>query len=113
MSEAGKIIKYLRKRIPTFECIPGCSDCCGPISFSKWEWAQISDKREASSLTCPYVTKEGCVIYSQRPIMCRLFGTVPKMLCPHGCRPKKMLSSKKDRELFILYLKLIKSEEAQ
>lgn len=109
MSQA-KVIKYLRKQIPGFKCEPGCSDCCGVVPFSKWEWGQITDKRKAESLSCPYITKEGCAIYSQRPIMCRLFGTVPEMLCPYGNRPVKMLSSNKGRELLMIYKNLILKE---
>lgn len=107
MRSPAKIIKYIRKQIPSFECIPGCHDCCGPVPFSKWEWSQIGDKREVISLDCPYMTKEGCAIYSQRPILCRLFGTVSRMECPYGCKPSKLLSVKKEKELMVLYSKIM------
>jgi len=107
MNEPAKIIKYIRKRIPVFECILGCTDCCGPVPFSKWGWSQIRDKRDATSIICPYVTEVGCAIYSQRPILCRLFGTVFGMRCPHGRGPKNLLSSERERELMALYSKIM------
>ena len=80
----AKTIKYLRKQIPAFKCKEGCTDCCGPVPFSKWEWAQIKDQRLAKGITCPYASGAGCEIYEDKPIICRLMGTVPKLKCPHG-----------------------------
>ena len=99
MSRAGKIIKSIRKKIPTFKCIEGCTDCCGPVVFTKWEWSRIKDKRKATSIHCPYIGENGCDIYEDRPILCRLYGTVQGMECPKGCRPTKMLSDKKGKEI--------------
>jgi Fe-S-cluster containining protein len=28
-----------------------------------------------------------CRVYDRRPLICRLFGMVKAMRCPHGCRP--------------------------
>lgn len=103
----AKVIKYLRKQIPIFKCVPGCHACCGPVPFSRWEWDRVVDKRKALDLSCPYISEEGCAIYSQRPIMCRLFGAVPEMKCLHGCTPLKMLSSEKGRKLLVVYKSLI------
>ena len=91
-----KVHKQLYAQIPSFECIAGCNDCCGVVPFSKWEWKRLREKRITSDLDCPYINGAGrCDIYSKRPLMCRLFGTVdhPKMLCPHGCRPKVLLGN--------------------
>jgi Fe-S-cluster containining protein len=103
----AKTIKYLRKQIPSFKCKPGCTDCCGVIIFSRWEWEQIEDKRVATSLTCPYACKEGCEIYEQRPILCRLYGTVQGMKCPHGCGSDRMLPRKKEEEIMVKYNRII------
>lgn len=104
----GNVIKTLRKLIPDMECKPGCNECCGPIVFSKWEWTQITDKRKASDINCPYVGKNGCDIYSDRPILCRLFGTVKKMKCPHGCKPKRMLNLKQEASIIRQYGRLFR-----
>lgn len=63
-----------------------------------------------SSIYCLYISDDGSVIYSDRPIMCRLFGVVPEMVCPMGCKPTKMLSSKKGKKLLSLYRKLVLEE---
>ena len=89
----------IRSRIPRFKCKEGCHDCCGPVPFSKEEWDRINDKREATSLTCPYLGAKGCDIYEERPIMCRLFGVVEDLLCPHGCRPVGFLSRSQARKI--------------
>lgn len=104
---AAKTIKYLRKQIPNFECKPGCTDCCGPVPFSRWEWAQVKDQRISDGIECPYATKEGCEIYEQRPILCRLMGAVPRLECPHGCGPKKMLPGKKEIEIMRKYAEVM------
>lgn len=103
----AKTIKYLRKQIPAFECKHGCNDCCGPVPFSRWEWEQLKDKKTAKGLMCPYATESGCEIYEQRPIPCRLFGTVEGMRCPHGRGPKKMLGKKKELEIIEAYFRVM------
>lgn len=103
MTHVGKTIKYLRKQIPSFLCLKGCTECCGLIFFSSWEWDQVKDKKMVTNITCPYASNKGCDIYEQRPIICRLFGTVPKLKCPYGCGPFKLLSKKKEIEIMALY----------
>ena len=103
----AKTIKYLRKQIPTFKCKEGCFDCCGPVPFSKWEWAQIKDQRIGTGATCPYASKDGCEIYKDRPIICRLMGTVLKLKFPHGYGSEKMLSKKKEWEIMQKYTEVM------
>lgn len=69
------------------------------------EWAQ----KGPSCLNCPYVIANGggCAIYDDRPFLCRLFGTVPGMPCPHGAAPERMLSLAEERDLMRAYLKLV------
>lgn len=105
----SKTIKYLRKQIPSFRCKEGCFDCCGPVPFAKWEWEKVKDKREATSLTCPYASEIGCEIYEQRPIVCRIYGTVNKLRCPYGCGPDKLLSEKKENEIMNKYHRVMES----
>ena len=40
-------IRFYRERIPAFECIPGCHDCCGPVTTSSEEMARLPVKSEA------------------------------------------------------------------
>jgi len=91
--------------IPTFACIEGCTDCCGPVPFSNAERAAVEARYSIMSWekidgmnfltgalqtgTCPFA-QSGCQAYDLRPIICRLYGAVdhPRMRCPHGCGPE-------------------------
>lgn len=59
------------------------------FSTGSWVLAQALE-----TMTCPFLKKDGCSIYEERPIMCRLFGAVDHrdMKCPMGCGPKKLIS---------------------
>lgn len=106
-------IQALYKKIPSFQCKQGCTDCCGPIPFSKSEWERVEDKREATGIDCPYSTTGKCDIYEMRPFICRLFGATddPKMQCPHGCGPKSPLTAKYAQNLTDQYVRLMKKED--
>ena len=104
---SAKAHHALYAQIPAFACKPGCRDCCGPVPFSAWEVSQMPEpKRFSTGQGCPHSTPQGCAIYEQRPLMCRLYGTVPEMRCPHGCAPDKPLSSAEGRKILKKYKKL-------
>lgn len=107
----------LYKRIPTFTCEPGCTDCCGPVPFSKWEWERIKDKRKGDikTLTCPYAVGGRCEIYEQRPLICRLFGAVDveTLRCPHGCGPERKLTKAEADEIMEEYFRILKMQEGE
>jgi hypothetical protein len=90
-------IRFYRERIPTFECTPGCHACCGPVTASSEEVAYLPIKSDAehdaalSELNCPYLGSNGCEVYNDRPLICRLFGTTPNMPCPNGKKPAQMI----------------------
>ena len=97
MTSNSRKIRFFRKHIPAFECLPGCHDCCGPVTTSSEEMARLPVKSVAehdaalAELNCPYLGKNGCEVYAERPLICRLFGTTPKLACPHGKRPDVMI----------------------
>ena len=41
------IIARLRENIPSFECVPGCHDCCGPVTTSSEEMSRLPVKTDA------------------------------------------------------------------
>ncbi len=78
------VIKRLRRAIPqTVGCKPGCTECCGPVPFSRWEWMHLRDKRNEPGPggMCPYIENGRCAIYSERPIICRAFGNLNLLHC--------------------------------
>ncbi|HAV70704.1 MAG TPA: zinc/iron-chelating domain-containing protein [Stenotrophomonas sp.] len=98
-------IQRLREQIPTFRCIVGCTDCCGPVTASSEEVARLPIKSDAehaaalADLSCPYLGKQGCEVYEERPLICRMFGTTPSLRCPNGQRPVYMLDEAVEAEI--------------
>jgi hypothetical protein len=39
-------------------------------------------------------------VYDERPLICRLFGTTPKLVCPNGKRPEVMIDPAVERQIF-------------
>ena len=93
MTRNSQTIRFFRERIPSFECTPGCHDCCGPVTASSEEVARFPVKSNAeheaalAELNCPYLGANGCQVYAERPLICRLFGTTPRLPCPNGKGP--------------------------
>lgn len=94
MHSNSQKIRFFRSRIPGFECIPGCHDCCGPVTTSSEEMARLPRKNAAeheaalAALSCPHLGDKGCQVYSERPLICRLFGTTESLPCPHDRHPE-------------------------
>ena len=75
----------------------GC--ICGPIDMSPAERARIAERGvsipapkqlldniiDNGSCDCPALTDGRCSVYDDRPLICRLWGAVESMPCPHGC----------------------------
>jgi len=97
MTRDERDLEDLRRRIPSFRCIDGCHDCCGPVTASSLEMARLPFKPEAerdaalAAWSCPHLGPQGCQAYEERPLICRLFGTTPRLSCPNGCRPERMI----------------------
>ncbi|WP_137936638.1 YkgJ family cysteine cluster protein [Chitinivorax sp. B] len=105
-SSTIQTIRFFRTRIPSFECIPGCHDCCGPVTTSSEEMSRLPVKTEAehqaalANWSCPHLSERGCEVYTERPLICRLFGTTPQLTCPHGRRPARMIDPEIERQVF-------------
>lgn len=93
--------RNLYKKIPSFKCMLGCTDCYGPVPFSEWEWSRIKDKRQAKGLKCPYASRQGCEIYEQRPFVCRLYGAIEILRCPYGRGPGKLLPDEEAKKVLL------------
>jgi hypothetical protein len=106
MTQDSQKIRFFRRHIPTFACKPGCHDCCGPVTASSEEVARlpvINEQARAAALAewaCPYLGKNGCEAYLERPLICRLFGTTPRLVCPHGRAPDEMIDPRLAEAVF-------------
>lgn len=98
MTRNQQKIRFFRERIPCFECIPGCHDCCGPVTTSSEEMARLPVRSKAkhesalAAWSCPHLGDNGCQVYAERPLICRLFGTTPRLACPRGRQPAAMIA---------------------
>lgn len=109
MTRNSQKIRLFRQRIPAFECQPGCHDCCGPVTTSSEEMFRLPVVSEAAhaealaELSCPHLGENGCQVYLERPLICRLFGTTPRLACPNGCRPAVMIDAGVERQIFAFF----------
>lgn len=106
MTPNSQTLRFLRKRIPAFKCEPGCHDCCGPVTASSEEMARLPVKSDAAhaaaldELSCPHLGETGCRVYADRPLICRLFGTTPRLACPKGKRPEAMIDPRIEQQIY-------------
>ncbi|MET0656206.1 MAG: YkgJ family cysteine cluster protein [Pseudoxanthomonas sp.] len=105
MDGNNRKIEELRARIPSFRCIVGCHDCCGPVTASSEEMARLPLKSDAeheaalAAWSCPHLGEHGCEVYDERPLICRLFGTTPSLPCPNGKRPVYLIDRRTEAEI--------------
>lgn len=89
-------LRKLYNQIPKIECKGLCDHSCSYIPMSDLEKKNITEKYGNANFLndpCPKLRNGRCLIYEDRPLVCRLYGVVPEMRCIHGCKPEKMLSS--------------------
>ncbi|WP_410499568.1 YkgJ family cysteine cluster protein [Chitinibacter sp. S2-10] len=97
MFETRDQLRYLRTQIPGFACLPGCHDCCGPVTASSEELSRLPRKTVAehdaalAQYNCVHLGENGCTVYGERPLICRLFGTTERLPCPHGRQADTMI----------------------
>jgi Fe-S-cluster containining protein len=92
-----KELRAIWDRVPSIDCKGECSNSCGPIGCSSIETELIEERagREFTSDeegTCVMLKLGRCSVYSIRPVICRLWGVIESMPCPHGCTPERVLS---------------------
>jgi hypothetical protein len=110
MTATIQTIKFFRRHIPSFVCKPGCHDCCGPVTTSTQEmaWLPVKTAEEHNAalaqLSCPHLGANGCEVYDDRPLICRLFGTTPTLACPNGHRPPEMINPRIEQKLNQFFL---------
>jgi Fe-S-cluster containining protein len=105
MSCTARKIDRLRLQIPSFACVPGCHDCCGPVTASSEEMSRLPHKTDAEHeaalehYNCVHLGPQGCEVYDQRPLICRLFGTTASLPCPQGRGPETPIEPHIERQV--------------
>ena len=103
--------------LPTIACKRLCQSACTLIPLSSPELSRL----EALGISPPAFDGDGfcdkldemghCTIYRDRPLICRSFGVVPELPCPHGCVPDFTLTAKELRQIWSAYRALSKGTD--
>ena len=106
-------LEAIYSQLPRLWCKGKCQESCGPVAMSDAERKRIAALRpdvewhhygaelpnvpvsSDAELTCPLLCEGRCSVYEARPVTCRLWGSVRRMRCPHGCVPAFWLSDAK------------------
>lgn len=84
---------------PMRNCKGLCHHSCSSVMMAEVERDRIRARHgvtvpdgafelERPGGRCPALNIFGrCTVYEDRPLVCRLWGTIPDMECPHGCEP--------------------------
>lgn len=92
-------LERIYRAVPTVQCKGMCQQACGPIDMSAEErrridaggihiptMRELNDSiTERGSMDCPALVDGKCSVYDDRPLICRLWGAVESMPCPHDC----------------------------
>lgn len=97
-------LRRIYAKIPGVKCKGLCTDTCGSIGLSQGEFIHLTKiTREKPSVVdfdrCNYLKDERCSVYDDRPSVCRLFGVVDVMKCPHGCEVERVLAEPEARKI--------------
>jgi Fe-S-cluster containining protein len=113
-------LKAVYDSLPTINCKKLCQASCGLIPVNRLELRRMQaatdtdlqkhathiDSRKTvlfnlETTACPALGANGdCTVHEARPLLCRLFGVVPQMRCPHGCIPDRWLTPDEALALF-------------
>lgn len=83
-----------------WRCINGCNaECCGivPVPIQKYNIFKRKIKKKIVDTlrlgshivlitkdgSCAFLEDKKCSIYNNRPVICKLYGTVEKLQCPY------------------------------
>lgn len=114
-------LEKIYQSIPDFKCTH-CHQCCGPIVW--FEPEEILIKRflrknkieriiwslnefEKNKMKCPYLIDDRCIIYTVRPLVCRLQGNISELKC-NLSKTNKKISNTSLNKLRNKYINLIK-----
>lgn len=96
------VLDKLTMLLPPMQCRRLCQNACtSPIDTTPTEVAVLGDTglliasataaRDGGPRQgmCPALDRQGnCAVYARRPFICRFWGVVSWMSCPHGCVPE-------------------------
>ena len=106
-----RVLREIYASIPSAGCKGLCVDACSTIPVFPFELEQLEVAAgrklptmpagddvgslllgSAIGVPCPLLVMGRCSAYDQRPLICRAFGSVEGLRCPHGCRPVELIT---------------------
>lgn len=120
-----RVLREIYASIPSAECKGLCADQCTTVPAFPFELEQLEQAvgRKLPTMPtgstvgglllgsevgkpCPLLVLERCSAYAHRPLICRAFGSVEGLRCPHGCGPVELVSRDEQYALFERVAKL-------
>lgn len=105
-------LEAIYSKLPKVPCKRLCGSYCGPIPLQVLELRRILESLSGGTLpapcesgSCPLLKNGECTRYQLRPLICRIFGAVPRLACPHGCEPERWMT---DAEVAAIMRQLLK-----
>jgi Fe-S-cluster containining protein len=102
MNDVPAVVRRIWAEVPDSGCKGLCVEACGPLAVAPVEEA-VMGRRGVRLLppdelvrmlmdgddlpSCPALVDGRCSIYEDRPLICRLYGSVANLRCEHGCEP--------------------------
>jgi len=99
---ALKRLQEIYASLPEVHCKRLCQQFCGPVTWTAIEQINIGETRQIKNWArpqCPYLEEGMCSIYERRPLICRLWGAMQILACPHGCLPDRWISQEEANRL--------------
>ncbi len=110
-SKKLRVLHEIYASIPSPDCKGLCVEACSTIPVFPIELVQLEAVAGRKLPTvfavdtgtallgseigdpCPLLVLGRCSVYDHRPLICRAFGSVEGLRCPHGCRPVELLTN--------------------
>lgn len=97
LRDAFDALDAIYAQLPTMTCQGKCAFACRPIILTDVEARRLQLAGHAKPRTvegrCVYLTPQSrCGVYAVRPLICRAWGLVRMLSCPHGCVPDRWLT---------------------
>lgn len=119
-SKKLRVLREVWDAMPSIECKGLCWQSCSTVPVFPVE-LELLEERAGHKLNtiplsyadgrvvglgrfaepCPFLVLQRCTAREVRPTVCRAFGVVDGLRCPHGCQPTRLLTDEQQFQLFL------------